>query len=1048
MNFQGLEFDGVPTDTDIVNDDNESISSLVDEDVDFNYVYAMFHFPQMVEGQVTVDEGEKLTLLDDSNSYWWLVQNLRDNQMGYIPADNIETAFGKLARVNRRKNLKLCKPDPEHIVSSRIPTIANNNGRRVKFNDKIVTDVFITDPATDDDDDEEDEDIDYGYGYDDEDVGVDQELEDEDEDEDQRVARARNMHIDSHNDVNGRGSFDDGDNGNYDYYYSSNAGNSVGYHKREASEDSRISVDENSDPVQASSAASLSSGRRVSVAPANMGHISGEHLDDSDLEFENDSDHDSENRRPSQANRIHSSFGHSDHGHHPEEMDDSVVPASHAGVDLDIRPSSIADSTSSDRRDSSMLPHVVTDLSDYYLPNAGSDEGDSLSGVLDGLKGKRESVNSIELSVRVIHIDAFSSADSVISVFSDEEFGDMLHRSLSVFNLTMAMGERLVIYARLQRTELMPLSLDTGVAEFFDELRKQYGDHLVDSGNVDPFICTIVLADKATPHAQLLIDPSSSSSSKDDVEEDPYMSMDAESHDMLRTSLSAPITDGASPSLPSISHPADVVLSDSAVSTTTGITASTASTEAAAKRASKLRALSASFSARERSYSESSDDPSAANPKLNSKKGNNSIAGSAETGAADTEAAQDNDENSSGTTELPDSRRVVQGLLRSIQPPKSHPTQTAINRAKRNTLQITARGSVVDSNEYQVSGSQTQAHSALTRSASTRVYAGASRELQQQQQQPTAPAPSIAVNTANTSNAASSVTNDMLVHTTPSEPAINHLSQALGQSASTLRPSSDTFAGDDSNLSPHGDDDNQEGSETAEADEIPPTSPTSTSTSDTASYCHDDNDERNSVVLSNGTVTAVTTASAAVADAVADAAAAATAAAATGIGSMGIASALSSSVAHRSLKDSGSARNSILSRASVVSNASILNGDRMSIVSLTSDELSLDDWLVILHGWNDMHDISANTSSFYQAFLKDMQAQGITSPVQQTAASAAAQTETYEYIQHHVAELQLASNDTQIAIDDILGVSQGVGRRLDTLEHELDDIARVLVHAN
>ncbi|KAJ1810083.1 hypothetical protein LPJ75_004271 [Coemansia sp. RSA 2598] len=703
-------------------------------------------------------------------------------------------------------------------------------------------------------------------------------------------------------------------------------------------------------------------------------------------------------------------------------MDDSTVPAGRAGVNLDITPSLVADSASSDRRDSSMLTHVVTDLSDYYLPNDGSDEGDSLCGALDRLKDKRESVNSSELSVRVIHIDAFSSADSVISVFSDEEFGDMLHRSLSVFNLTMAMGERLVIYARLQGSELIPLSLDTNVDEFFAELRKQYGDRLVDSGNIDPFICTIVLADKATPHAQLLIDPSNSGSN--DVEEDPYMSMDTESRDMLRTSLSAPITDIAPPSPPSMSRPADMILSDPAV--TTGIIASTAATDAAAKRASKLRALSASLSARERSYSESSEDQSAAKSRLSSKGSNNSIAGIAGNGASGSEAAQDKDENNaSGTAELPDSRRVVQGLLRSIQPPKSRPTQTAINRAKRNTLQISARGSVVD-NDYQApTASSSQTHGALARSASTRVYVDASRE---QQGHPSAPAaPNNAANAASAASLAS--TNELPVQTTPSEPIINHLSQALGQSASTLRPSSDTFAGDDSNLDAH-DDDNQEGSETAEVDEIPPTSPTSTSTSGTASYCHDDNDDRSSVALGNG------------------AAATAAAAVAAGVTSAGIASALGSAVAHRSLKENGSARNSILSRASIVSNTSLLNGDRMSIVSLTSDELSLDDWLVILHGWNDMHDISANTSTFYQAFLKDMQAQGITTPAQQTAASAAAQTEAYDYIQHHVAELQMASNDTQVAIDDILGVSQGVGRRLDALEHELDDIARILVHVN
>ncbi|KAJ2384856.1 hypothetical protein GGI05_004874, partial [Coemansia sp. RSA 2603] len=340
--------------------------------------------------------------------------------------------------------------------------------------------------------------------------------------------------------------------------------------------------------------------------------------------------------------------------------------------------------------------------------------------------------------------------------------------------------------------------------------------------------------------------------------------------------------------------------------------------------------------------------------------------------------------------ELPDSRKVVQGLLRSIPPPRSQPPASALNRlstGKRHTVQLSARGSVVDG-DYSVARAASQTRSTtLARSASTRTPA----QPPHSQEEDARPAP--VANPAENMNG----------------------SQTLGQSASTLRPSSDTFAdeahGSTRDRTALGDaqeeaEEEEEGSETAEADDVPPMSPaSSTGTSDTASYIHESSDDRASLI-------AATTAAAA-------------------------AAAASVTLAHRSLKDSASARTSLLSRTSVVSTASMA-ADRLSIVSLAAEELSLDDWLVILHGWSDMHDISASTTSFYQAFLKDMQA----------GDKDTGQREAQEYIQRHVAELQMAGSESQSAIDDILGVSQGVGRRLDSLERELDDIARILVHAN
>ncbi|OMJ12698.1 Tip elongation aberrant protein Tea4 [Smittium culicis] len=160
LNFNELEFDGVPMDEDdpSLSDDVASESSLIDEIIDYDCVYALFDFLAMVEGQVTVKQGDSLTLLDDSNSYWWLIQVLSNNQIGYIPADNVETPYEKLARVNKHKNLKLTQADPELILNQKNKMLIIHNDptpkRRVVFNSNLVTDEFETYPLSSESDED------------------------------------------------------------------------------------------------------------------------------------------------------------------------------------------------------------------------------------------------------------------------------------------------------------------------------------------------------------------------------------------------------------------------------------------------------------------------------------------------------------------------------------------------------------------------------------------------------------------------------------------------------------------------------------------------------------------------------------------------------------------------------------------------------------------------------------------------------------------------------------------------------------------------------
>ncbi|WFD36126.1 protein phosphatase regulator [Malassezia cuniculi] len=90
--------------------DDEELSSspsIPDENINFDLVYALHTFVATVEGQATVHKGDHLTLLDDSNSYWWLVRVMSSQEVGYIPAENIETPYERLARLNKHRNVEI-----------------------------------------------------------------------------------------------------------------------------------------------------------------------------------------------------------------------------------------------------------------------------------------------------------------------------------------------------------------------------------------------------------------------------------------------------------------------------------------------------------------------------------------------------------------------------------------------------------------------------------------------------------------------------------------------------------------------------------------------------------------------------------------------------------------------------------------------------------------------------------------------------------------------------------------------------------------------------
>jgi hypothetical protein len=54
------------------------------ESIDFEFVYALHTFVATVEGQANATKGDTMVLLDDSNSYWWLVRVVKDASIGKL----------------------------------------------------------------------------------------------------------------------------------------------------------------------------------------------------------------------------------------------------------------------------------------------------------------------------------------------------------------------------------------------------------------------------------------------------------------------------------------------------------------------------------------------------------------------------------------------------------------------------------------------------------------------------------------------------------------------------------------------------------------------------------------------------------------------------------------------------------------------------------------------------------------------------------------------------------------------------------------------------
>ncbi|CAN8096839.1 unnamed protein product [Discula destructiva] len=158
-NMDDGDMDGEESDLDDdMMDKISSSPSIDDEDIDFELVYALHTFIATVEGQANATKGDAMVLLDDSNSYWWLVRVVKDSSIGYLPAEHIETPTERLARLNKHRNIDLSATmlgDQAEKVKNPIKTaIRRRKAKNVSFAAPTYVDYSEYDYDTSDEEDD------------------------------------------------------------------------------------------------------------------------------------------------------------------------------------------------------------------------------------------------------------------------------------------------------------------------------------------------------------------------------------------------------------------------------------------------------------------------------------------------------------------------------------------------------------------------------------------------------------------------------------------------------------------------------------------------------------------------------------------------------------------------------------------------------------------------------------------------------------------------------------------------------------------------------
>ncbi|KAG0667990.1 hypothetical protein C6P45_005174 [Maudiozyma exigua] len=141
------EEEGEDNDDDDDDEEEEEFQPLAPpQELDPDKLYALYAFNGPDTSHCPLEQDESCLLLNDQDSYWWLVKRVRDNRIGFAPAEILETFPERLARLNCWKNENLSSSsrlDEKHKTHLEN---YNNNGKSVSFNDIVsYADRYVDD---------------------------------------------------------------------------------------------------------------------------------------------------------------------------------------------------------------------------------------------------------------------------------------------------------------------------------------------------------------------------------------------------------------------------------------------------------------------------------------------------------------------------------------------------------------------------------------------------------------------------------------------------------------------------------------------------------------------------------------------------------------------------------------------------------------------------------------------------------------------------------------------------------------------------------------
>jgi hypothetical protein len=124
------------------------------KELDPDKLYALYEFSGDDPSHCELERDDAVVLLNDQDSYWWLVRKEKNGMIGFAPAECLETYDERLARLNCWKNEELERNSKETLEVFPQTSIEKMN-KSVTFSEKIT--ITEHDSGNDDNDNDRDD---------------------------------------------------------------------------------------------------------------------------------------------------------------------------------------------------------------------------------------------------------------------------------------------------------------------------------------------------------------------------------------------------------------------------------------------------------------------------------------------------------------------------------------------------------------------------------------------------------------------------------------------------------------------------------------------------------------------------------------------------------------------------------------------------------------------------------------------------------------------------------------------------------------------------